>query len=107
MEILLESVAVAPHRICEIVDRFCCKVPAEHGTAPVELDRNASRLCRVLQAGFERGPEFLQARVSVVSTEFLQSGNAGGHCERISAQGPCLVNGPDRRKAIHDLCASP
>src|SRR6185503_8023274 len=63
MEEFFESLAVALHRIGEVVHRPIRKISAKHRAAAIELHRHCRRFGRVLHPGFELRAEFFETGV--------------------------------------------
>src|ERR1039458_10364454 len=63
MEVSLEALAIALHRLGDVMHRLASEVAAKHGAAAIELHRHPGGLRGALHAGFESGAELFELRI--------------------------------------------
>ncbi len=120
MEIFLEPLAVALHRLVQIPHRPAREIGAEHRAAAVEGHGHLCRLCGAVHPGFELGAQFFELLVGQAvpnpprrgadpapCRQCFERRDARRHGQRVAAQRPGLINRSQRREPIHDVRPSP
>src|SRR5690606_16494573 len=97
---------VAGERLFVVANRFLGEVEGEHGADLRDLDGETFFIRGFADCGGELAAHFVESGVWVLRLEEAKGGDAGGHGERISAEGSGVINGAFGGEVIHDFATS-
>ena len=97
------SLVIRGLRVVEVPDRTRGEEQAEERTRAADADGERPGRERGLEPRRQRSPPCVEPRVRVEATRQVQGRDAGGDGDGVPAQGPGLVDGPDRRELLHQV----